>query len=259
MVLRRGVLFSMISILLSSFFIVLFWSANTARIDTTTGAVETRVTVMNHYITSLDIYVEDATRLSTRAALAAMTKRIESSSGIDTVEQMVANISSCLATGKTTISSTAGEFNCSTSGDSLKKRIDNFTDIGKQELGIITEYVLSSQADINVTDFAPFEINVRFWMNYTVNDSFSRWNRTVLHTVVVSVIGLPDPLFKRHASGKVVGGYRSRNITSFLRPGGSTLTPKNVSDMITQQAYPICSAWQASWTLPSSIPLGTQV
>ncbi|MBR9692572.1 hypothetical protein GOV07_01430 [Candidatus Woesearchaeota archaeon] len=237
MVMRRGVLFSLISILLSTFFIILFWSGNSARLDTTLDAVETRISVMSNYVSAFDTYVADSARLSTRAALVAITNDLAlNGMQTDTVTNMKSNITTCLLTGFTRLNETDSIACSGKEGDSFINRVNNFTYIGQEELGISTEYEIAGNR-IGVRDLAPFELEINFTMNYVVNDSFSRWNRSEIHRITVSVIGLPDPLFTRYAQFNIMDAEdRRRNLTSFpvLR---ELFKAKNVSDLIASQAY----------------------
>ncbi len=229
---KRGILFSMIAVLLATFFILLFWSASTPRLDTTSGAVETRVTVMDNYVASWDAYIDDATRLSTRAALIAITEQLDAGTPIASAEQMAANISSCLKYGNTTLD--AAVFRCvpGGSGTTFTERLDDFVAIGKEELNIHTNYTLSE--NVTVRDWFPFELLISYQLNYTINDSFVQWNRSTQHDVVVNVLGLPDPLFTKYSSAWLTVG--SRNFTKFPVPR-SLLTRQNLSDLIATEAY----------------------
>lgn len=235
MVVKRGVLFSLLSILTSVFLILLFWNANSARLDSHLAPVATRVSVIDSYIYTLDQYADDAVRLSTRAALINLTRLLQNKKSEESVEQMVANLSSCLATGSTSgFEGLQGSIWCApTLGESFIGELNNFTTIAKEELGININYTLSA---FTIEDWAPFQLHVTFVMNYTINDTFSFWNRSVRHDVIVSVEGLPDPLFARYGETYLISGTTKRNITKFPLER-ELFTPENVSDLISEQAY----------------------
>ncbi len=236
---RQAILFSMIAILLSAFFILLFWSANAPSLLRTTAASETRVAVMNQYLSSWDSYVQDALRLSIRGALIVMAEQITDDAKEYPLEAMTRNLSLCLETGS--FNPEGVMVSCSPGGvhTSFRGRLSNFTALAQDELGVTTTYTLGD--DYSIMDAGPFELLVRFTMNYTVGDSFAEWNRTDSYnnyTVIVSVVGLPDPLFARYGS-RLTGGSHPpwpRNITKFLVPR-SKLSKRNLSDLIGTHAY----------------------
>lgn len=232
---RRAILFSMISVLLATFFILLFWNANAPRLERTTSAVETRVNVMDHYIGLWDSYVEDSLRFSTRGALIEIATQLEGKSYAVSKSQMTGNLSRCLEEG--TFNPAGSDVSCSPGGvsETFESRLNNFTRLASDELGITTTYGVSQEYTIK--DWSPFEIMVSFVMNYTVGDGFAQWNRSVRHDVVVSVVGVPDPLFARYGSTLTLGGQPwHRNITKFPVPR-ELLTQHNLSSMIANASY----------------------
>lgn len=248
---RRAIVFSLMTVLLSTFFILLFWSGNTPRLDTTSSAVETRVMVADQYLSSWDAYTQDAAIISTRGALLGMTQWISNHplAPVGTVTGMEGNISSCLVTGNMTLGGSPN-FCFSNVNNSLTAKLNAYASLAQQELNINTTYQLDP--NITVTDWAPFELRVSFGINYTVQDAsssaFARWNRSQRYDVIVSVEGLPDPLFARYGATymKNVPGanYTQRNITQYPVPRDQFLTLTNtsnllanISDLIAQRMY----------------------
>lgn len=234
---RRAIIFSLMSVLLSSFFLLLFWSGNTAPLDTTSSGVATRVTVMDQYVSSWDAYTQDATMVSVRSALIGLTTRLQGNTTPLSLSQVEGNISSCLASGSANINGLSSSCFLNIN-DSLGTALNSYVSLAQQELDINTTYWLDP--NITVSDWAPFELRVSFNINYSVQDSFAplyaRWNRSEHYDVIVSVEGLPDPLFARYATAFMNPGGTQRNITQYAVPR-DLLTPANLSSLIAAGAY----------------------
>lgn len=242
---RRAILFSLTSILLSSFFILLFWSASSPRLDVTSEAVEARVEVIDYFIGSWESYMEDAIRLSARESLMRLTEYVIDDARAIPNLSVVDNITSCLLFNRTDINGSGRYGSCLPAGSrqTLGNRLDNFTALAKAQLGFETRYRISE--NITVEDWAPFEIVLRVELNYTINDTFGFWNVSKSDDgttdsrlrVVVTTIGLPDPLFARYASTKIPNAaLQSRNLTKFSVPRG-LLTIYDMTELIDGQGY----------------------
>lgn len=235
---RRAILFSLMTILLGGFFILLFWGMNAPRLDTTSSAVETRVSVMNNHLTMWDAYIRDAAMITTRGALLGITKNLTGNTVPMQVADVAGNISSCLSTGQANLG--GGRFNCApdNTNSSLPAKLDAFIALTQEALNINTTYALSD--DISVTDWAPFELRVSFGVNYTVQDSapplFAKWNRSKRYDVVVSVEGLPDPAFNRYGTQFMNSPFTRRNITRYAVPR-DLMSKENISDMVARREY----------------------
>jgi hypothetical protein len=193
---------------------------------------------MDSYILLWDSYIQDATRITTRGALYGMTAQLQGNQTPMTVTGMAQNISSCLRTGSMDLG--GGPVFCfSNVNSSLIEKLNNFTALAFQQLNINTTYQLDS--DITVSDWAPFELLVSFTVNYTVSDAdqpvFAKWNRSRRFDVIVSVDGLPDPLFGRYSnSGLMKAAYTQRNITKYAIPRDLISQP-NISDLVAMRAF----------------------
>ena len=218
---KRAILFSLMSILLSTFFILLFWSASAPRLDHDAAAIATRVAVMDRYVTSWDSYVEDAARITTRQALAGLAFRL-SDEGPGWVERDVDDVvdalNECLLTGLSDYPAGGQASGCAPEGvaSSLPSRLDRYAALADSSIDINTTYTISSR--VAVVDWAPLQLGLSFTVNTTFTDesglSIARWNRTRVHTVIVDLNGLPDPLFELYGE-KVFpsDSSRHRNMT----------------------------------------------
>jgi hypothetical protein len=211
---------------------------NAPRLDTTSSAVETRVSVMDNHLAMWDAYVSDAAMITTRGALLGITQNLAGNMVPMQVADVAGNISSCLSTGQADLGS--GRFNCSPDGtnSSLPAKLDAFAALAQEALNINTTYALSS--GVNVADWAPFELRVSFEVNYTIQDMapplFARWNRSKRYDVIVSIEGLPDPAFNRYGTQYMVPPYTRRNITRYAVPR-DLMSKENISDMVARREY----------------------
>lgn len=232
---KRAVIFSLISILLCGFIILLFWSANAPRLDVMSGAARTRVTVMDQHLTNWDSFTRDATELATRAILEGLTNRIDQTSTPVSYDQVIRNITQCLRDGSASFMGSADSYCYGSVNGSLFHHLNAYAALVKQELGVNTTYDLVE--DVNISDWAPFEVVVTFGIKYLITDTFASWNRTEYYNIIVSVEGLPDPLFNKYgAQWMYAPSNQKRNLTFFTVPR-DRLTPKNVSSVISQEAY----------------------
>ncbi len=208
---RRGIIFSLIGILVSVLFLLLFWSANSAQIDTTSSSAATRVLVMNSFLTSSDSYIEDATRIATRAALTQITGIIQTSPQDYTVPRIQSWIAACIVNG----SFQSQPSFCFADGNdlSLNTTMANLSSMVAQEMNLTATYAVS---DVSVNDSRPFQLIVSFTLNSTLTDPlFARWERTDRFDVLVDLDSLPDPLFARYGTKYMLAGSAARNITRF--------------------------------------------
>jgi hypothetical protein len=233
---RRGIIFSLISVLLSSFIILLFWTANAPRLDAMTDAARTRISVMDQHLTNWDAFTKDATRISTRAILDGLTSRIDPTSEPLSLDAVKANLTRCLTEGNASyLIVGGGDSYCYGSVDgSLFAYLDDYARFVNQELGLETSYAIVE--DVAVEDYAPFELRVSFGIQYLINDSFARWNRTVYYKLVIPVEGLADPLFEKYGASWMKGPFVESNFTRFAIPR-DRLNPGNVSQLIIDGAY----------------------
>ncbi len=232
---RRGVMFSLIALLIGVFIFLLFWNANTAPLDVAQPAVEARVIVLDSYAASWESFVADAARLSLRLALLGLTEdRLQHNTTVLNPSQVQGNLSACLRTGSADLARPGAAFCFPGRDESLAARLNNFTSLAKNELGITTTYGLS---DFTIDDWAPFEVVLGFTLDYVISDaSFASWNRSRDYRVIVNVEGLPDPLFARYASGVMNPWYWARNITSY--PVERDLLDRNgVMDLVATRRY----------------------
>lgn len=218
----KGVLFSIISVVISTFIVLLFWSSTASPITHTTSAVEARVEVLDHYLDTWDSYVEDATDITAREVLISLTSDIPAqgvgSYAFYTEEQIENNISSCLLYGAYSFNSVSS-VPCFSSGvnSSLLRKLDAFVNLTRDEVGIDMNYTLASA--VTISDWAPFEIMLNFTLNYTVTDDvFATWNRSQRYAVVVNVEQLPDPLFAYYGDAYMEVDAAERFLYQYPKP-----------------------------------------
>ena len=235
--LRRAVLFSLLSVFLSGFVILLFWGLSTTRLDRSVQVAETRVVLDDRMVNSWDAFVIDASRASLRAALRNLSLRVTPSTGTFTQAEVRDHLRSCLLTGTTHWPRAVNPFvSCFDDGknQSLAAKLDAFNTILNNHTGIAGSYRIDATS-FSVSDAAPFEIRIAFSLNSSfVDPSFARWNRSRSYTIVVPVDGLPDPLFRHYGALWLL--QPNRNITR--SPVSRDLLSKSgVENMVANGSY----------------------
>jgi len=225
MVVKRGVIFSLMAILLAILFIALFWTMNAPRLDIASTAVSARIGVMDNFLQSSDRYVDDASIVSVRQSLAGMTARFANRQDGEpaSVDEVGALLAACFVNG-TFDDPDGGRKLCSLDGKntSIIARLLQVSNMSHEELDINATFILE---DISVEDWHPFELRLVFNLTTVLEDelkvSYARWNVTRPHEVIIPLDGLPDPLFSRYGQEFLIAGWRDRNLSRAEIPLGS--------------------------------------
>ncbi len=240
----KGIIYSLLSIIIAGFILLLFWSTLPQPVTITGVSTTTRVSFLDNEVRRWENYVDKAAQAATREALNYLTLdnpnfvQPDPSYTLWTVPEVQDAISECLQTGTQSLSPAPACY--VDPSRSLSGRLDAYKRLARSHLNIDVDWTLGN---VTVEDFQPFQLRVSFELNATFNDTlFAFWNLTRTYTSIVSVNGLPDPLFKRFRVGGGPNGQlldaadTLRIIRRFPVPR-SVMSEENISAMINGSYY----------------------
>ncbi|MGV8086132.1 MAG: hypothetical protein ACP5N1_00740 [Candidatus Woesearchaeota archaeon] len=231
---KRAILFSLISILFAVLFITLY-SQNFSTIyeDRLPGS-NIRIKVIDTYTRNFEKYVENSIKVSSYNSLEAITKyRYTHGKFFNDFKEFNYTFYNCMMCGYTNCSNRNSTYNCSISDHSLIDRLNNITNLSKDELNIKTEYVVNS---IRIEEQHDFEVQVTVNISYNITDdsagqNYAKWRKEKIIVQQISIVGLIDPK-----------GYLNDSTNSYTRAikkyrGNCTTDPLCWSSATVEQFY----------------------
>lgn len=183
---KKAVVFSMISFLISTLFISIFLRQDSASIDFLADSNVIRITNLNDFINSYDLYIQDAMVISTISVLNNLTDQITNESiSQGTLSNPEEYIPRCLI----------GAADCQgmNSFDSL---LDSFEELAEDLLGITASHSIIEDS-VSLEQNSHFYLEVSMQVNYTLIDpNFAYWSKLKFYKVLVPIVGLKDPLYE---------------------------------------------------------------
>jgi hypothetical protein len=185
---KKGVMFTLIAIIISSFLTVLF-SSTDSPVDYSIGIVELRVGILNDYSKSFFEYAESSASMSGYYALYGVINNIS----MNNPKQYDANFENHFINCTITGNITAGVPCSGMKNKTLPYFLDSLINISRDVLKITSNYTINS---INVTQIDdPFHLDVILNISLRVNDAFANISATRIIVSKVTISGLQDPLF----------------------------------------------------------------
>jgi hypothetical protein len=189
--LKRAVVFTLISSLFATLFIVLFSYDFQTIFEDVTSASNMRIRVMDTYVKNFESYIGGSLRVSTYRTLDSIyTERLANGSPFRTQQDFNYTFVSCMSCGYTNCTSMSKQCN-----GSFASFMNNITFSALSNLNINTSYRINS---ITLYQTYPFDVEVSLDISYNVSDNintnFSSWARRVVINETISIIGLKDPL-----------------------------------------------------------------
>ena len=181
---KKGMVFTLVSILISSLIISSFFFLYEQRLDNETTFVSLRVQTINNFIIQSESYVSNLARDSTKSALEDIINAMISDGEFTSdLEQVLFD---CLATGSFSISSS---FSCS-GNSNLSGRLDDLSQL------ILSTFNIRSQIeieDVEILQVSPWGLFIFVDYNITVGDDYGFWVSNKRAGAEVNIEGLPDP------------------------------------------------------------------
>lgn len=195
---KKGVLFTIIAIVIAAFLSLIFSSRIETAPDYRMDLVETRINMLYDYVNSFYDFAGEASTLAGYGAIYGIATNISMSHEYDPLFNQ--HFNSCFLTGNLTSSQACPGMTTK----HLPYYLDQFTAQAKKNLKISSNYSIdiSSIYVDQVTD--PFAVDIFFNISLNVSDAFV--NMTTLRNihVIVPIDNIPDPLFSANNYSRLI-------------------------------------------------------
>ncbi|MFC1649043.1 hypothetical protein ACFL1B_06350 [Nanoarchaeota archaeon] len=191
---KKGIVFTIISILVAGFFIIVFSAKIDVPLDAKVDSVSFRVSFLNNYRQNWEDYTAMAVRTSSYMAFSQLTDWMDANNqNFADTPTFKARFSECMVAGNITYlgptescSGLAGPTNYT-----LAFWLNNIADLAWSNLSINTSYKVN---EVDMYQTSPFYVTMLVNMSYYLEDAISSVNKTMLITETISIEGLRDPL-----------------------------------------------------------------
>lgn len=217
---KKAIMFSLISVLFAVLFITIFSQKFSDINEERLPGSNMRIKIIDTYIRNLDIYIGDSIKISTYHTLDSITNYSRKNGFFSDKSAFDAAFYNCMTCGYVDCSNQSAAKNCSLDQYYLKFRLDNITALSLEQLNIDTVYNINS---ISITQHHPFEVEVTVNLSYNVTDNsshtyYAHWNKQLIITRPVTIIGLLDPTGYINDSGnnytRRIIRYAGDNVTA---------------------------------------------
>ncbi|KYK27087.1 hypothetical protein AYK26_00105 [Euryarchaeota archaeon SM23-78] len=184
---KKGVVFTVLAIVIAVFFTLMFSSKIEKPIDYKTELIEIRIGTLNSYMISFFDYTQGVSSISGYSALRGVIDDIHARNAYNL--NFENQYLYCILTGNLTLSDTCpGMIN-----RTLPYYLDTIRDMAEQELNIYSNYIINNITVTQVTDAFSIEIIVN--LSLYVIDAYANISDTRIVTGSVSIDGIQDPLY----------------------------------------------------------------
>ncbi len=187
---KKGVIFTILALLLSTIIIGLFFSFKDVPLDNNVQNVQMRIKHINSYIEQVEEYVKDSTKSSAINALDfAINEMINRSAYYSDFDQ---GIDSCMRTGLMATPGNSEQLMACPEEAILQNNIQVIEDFAEEHLTIPSDINIEQ---VSLVQTSPWQIT--FIINYSVlvQDTYASWNSTKTTNQTISIIGLNDPTY----------------------------------------------------------------
>ncbi len=193
---KKGIVFTVIAILLSIFFTIMFSARIEKPLDYKAEIIETRINILNEYIDNFFNYAESAASISGYSALQGVIADMGNSTPAvkpryynATPNEFESNYTYCIKTGYLTGSKICPGM----SNKTFAYYLDKISNITLKELNINSTYNINR---INVTQTTDaFAIDLVINLSLKIIDQYANLSDTRIITSTVSIQGLLDPVY----------------------------------------------------------------
>lgn len=186
---KKGVIFTVIAIVLSVFFTTVFSGKVEQPIDYKTDLTETRIRVLSSYVENFYDYASGAGSIAGYSALQGVIAEM----GARNPKSYNANFESqylyCISTGNLTASTICPGM----SNKTITSFLNSIVALARNELNINSTYTINNMTVSQVTD--AFSIEIKANITLRVIDSYANITDNRNITSSVSVDGVPDPIY----------------------------------------------------------------
>jgi len=187
---KRGIVFTVLAIVLSAFFTVLFSASIEKPIDYKLEVIETRIKVLNDYTDTFYDYAEQTGAIAGYSALQGMLVEMNDRGRYYNItDEFVSNYTYCIRYGNITPSKALTAM----TNRSLTDYLNVIQNIARYQLNINSKFNIQSIDVAQTTD--AFEILVIINLSLNITDAYAYISDTRVVTSRVNIEGLLDPLY----------------------------------------------------------------
>ncbi len=222
---KKGVLFTLVSLVVSSFLILTFSGQTTVPLDSETETIRFRVGIIDRQAQTFESFSRDALRTSLYRSLIYMSDEVEENDAFfNSVDDVKSNLKQCMINA--TLNLAGEKHNCSAQNQreniTISYWLDELQNLSHSKMNLKLNYSIE---EINVSQKFPFQINAKMTLNYSVGDFFAKVNRNVTVSTAVSIQGINEPmtLYYRDVDNEIYethiepSGWNKENLSNFTR------------------------------------------
>jgi hypothetical protein len=190
---KKGVVFTIMAVVLSVFFTILFAARFEQPLDHRTQIIEIRVDMLNAYLMDFFKYAESAGAISGYAGLQGILTDMNTTLPkhyYNQTNEFETNFTYCVITGNLTETKICPNMTNKT----ITYYLDNINDLARKRLNI--KNLVYSINNITVTQtLDAFALELVINISLNLSDAFANLSNTQVITSLVSINGLQDPLY----------------------------------------------------------------
>lgn len=195
----KGMIFSMIAVLMSALFIAIFSFDFKVTAMDKFSATNIKVKVMDTYVRNFETYSQKSLKVASYRTLESMTKN--RTSFYSSESEFNNTFKNCVICGYNDCNNRIATNLCPSNMTDfcMEKFLDRITELGKSNLNIVTNYTINS-VSITQSKTNAFElevsINISFYVSDGSADSLPSWNKTKILNDTIFIYELSDPYIK---------------------------------------------------------------
>jgi len=203
---KRGVVFTIIAIVLAVFFTLIFSARVEKPLDYKTEILETRISVLSDYMNTFFDYAEGTASIAGYSALRGIIINISNSGEYN--PDFETQFAYCVKTGNLTSANICPNM----TNSSLTHFLDQLRNIAEDELNINSNYTINHVSVNQTTD--AFSVEVILNLSVKVNDAYANISDTRVLVSSISINGLLDPMY-------LLNGAYNQTIKAYDKPEGN--------------------------------------
>jgi len=185
---KKGVVFTIVAIVLAVFFTLIFSARVEKPLDYKTEILETRVSILSDYMNTFFDYAEGTASIAGYSALRGIIMNISKAGKYN--PNFEAHFEYCIETGNLTSANICPNM----TNQTLDYFLNQLTSIGINELNINSTYAVNS-ISINQTTEDAFSVEVTVNLTVSITDNYANMSDTRAIKSNFSINGLLDPLY----------------------------------------------------------------
>jgi hypothetical protein len=223
---KKGFFLTLLAVILSTLFIMLFSSRINNLPDYKTDVVESRVAVLNYYSQNFFSYAERTTVVSGYAALRGVLQDISTTRKYK--ENFTKEYGLCIFNGNLTPSKVCPNME----GKTLIFFLSNLSSSAEKELKISSSYFINNiTITQNTKSEDPFYLEVNVNITLNISDRFANLSTTRVYTSFIPLAGILDPVYLLN------GTYNQTIKVSNITKNERTWTPKDLEQLHNNREY----------------------